>query len=68
MITIEKRSNIQGAEKYGNCVSCGTNQDVYKITFNDGTSSSVSISLCLDCLSIFGDYAIEIASNEANQG
>lgn len=62
MIKIMKKSELQGAAKYGNCASCGKGTDeteIYKIEFENFENHSISISLCLDCLAELGDLAVK---------
>lgn len=62
MIKIMKKSELQGAAKFGNCASCGKGTDdteIYKIEFEDFGTQSISIGLCLDCLAELGDLAIK---------
>ena len=53
MIKIYKRSELQGAEKFGNCASCSCDKDkrvIYKIEFKDETRNKSSLSLCSECI------------------
>ena len=62
MIKIMKKSELQGAAKFGNCVSCGKGTDeteIYKIEFEDLGTQSISIGLCLDCLAELCDLAVK---------
>ena len=59
MIKVEKRSELQGAEKYGSCVSCGKERDVYKISFEDLHNNRTSVSLCYACFAELGNIAYE---------
>lgn len=60
MIKIMKKSELQGAAKYGNCAGCGkgTNEtEIYKIECGYSSTCSSSLDLCLDCLAGLGDLA-----------
>lgn len=59
MIEIIHRNKLDGAEKYGSCVSCGKERDVYKIKFTDNNKISSSISLCEDCMYYLGNEIFE---------
>lgn len=54
MISIKKKSELMGAEKYGQCASCAkgsSEADLYQISFTyDGSTKSTSIDLCLECM------------------
>lgn len=53
MIKIMKRSELQGAGKFGSCSSCGCGTDekeVYKMEFEDCHNNRSSVSLCNECL------------------
>lgn len=53
MIKIMKKSELQGAAKYGNYASCGKGSDeseIYKIECGDSSTCVNSFNLCLDCL------------------
>lgn len=54
MISIKKKSELMGAEKYGQCASCakGSSEAVlYQISFTyDGSTKSTSIDLCSECM------------------
>lgn len=60
MFKILHRSELDGAEKYGSCASCGKERDVYKIEFTSDNTDSTSISLCEDCLYAFGNEVYEM--------
>ena len=50
MIKVEDMNSLQGAEKFGECISCGENKDLAKITFcNADNSQQHSIRLCSQC-------------------
>lgn len=60
MIKIMKKSELQGAAKYGNCASCGKGSDeaeIYKIECGDSSKDFSNLDLCLDCLAELGDLA-----------
>lgn len=51
-IVCTKAKNLQGAERYGECISCGeTDKDrVYKIEFwNEKRTDMHSLRICIDC-------------------
>lgn len=54
MISIKKKSELMGAEKYGQCASCAkgsSEADLYQISFTyDGSTKSTSIDLCSECM------------------
>lgn len=54
MISIKKKSELMGAEKYGQCASCAkgsSKADLYQISFTyDGSTKSTSIDLCSECM------------------
>lgn len=66
MIKVEKRSTLQGAEKYGSCASCGKERDVYKVSFEDLHNNRTSISLCYECLVELGNIVYEEYQKETD--
>lgn len=53
MVTIKKRSELLGAEKFGSCASCGCGTDekeIFKLEFDDLVNSKAVLSLCSDCI------------------
>lgn len=55
MVTIKKRSESLGAEKFGSCVNCGCGTDekeIYKLEFYDLVNNKSSLSLCSECILI----------------
>lgn len=54
MISIKNKSELMGAEKYGQCASCAkgsSEADLYQISFTyDGSTKSTSIDLCSECM------------------
>lgn len=53
MITIKKRSELKGAEKFGSGASCGYRTDereIFKLEFEDLSNSKSSLSLCSECI------------------
>lgn len=57
MIKIKKRSELNGAEKYGSCANCGSGTDekeIYKLEFEDNHNNRISMSLCHDCMNGLG--------------
>ena len=59
MITIKKKADLIGAEKYGQCASCSkgsSDAKLYQITFSyEDSTKSNAIDLCEDCLFGLGD-------------
>ena len=58
MIEIRKKSELKGAEKYGDCRSCAkrsSETELYQINFryDDSTKNDV-INLCYDCIKKLG--------------
>lgn len=66
MIKLEKRKELQGADKYGSCVSCGKERDVYKVSFDDLHNNKTSISLCYDCLVELGNIVYDEYQKETD--
>mgnify|MGYP001116739629 CR=1 FL=1 len=64
MIEIKKKSEIKGAEKYGNCNSCSkrsSETDLYQIEFHyDNSTKNQVINLCFDCMCGLGDMIYRI--------
>lgn len=63
MIKVIKRSELQGAEKFGSCASCGCRTDekeIYKVEFEDAYNNRTSLSLCYDCMSEFGNITQDV--------
>lgn len=54
MISIKKKGELMGAEKYGQCASCakGSSEvELYQISFSyEGSTKSNSIDLCVECM------------------
>lgn len=54
MISIKKKSELTGAEKYGQCASCSkgsSETELYRISFTyDGSTKTHSIDLCPECM------------------
>lgn len=54
MISIKKKSELTGAEKYGQCASCAkgsSEAELYQISFTyGGSTKSTSIDLCSECM------------------
>lgn len=58
MITIQKSSELNGAQKFGQCINCGVNSkdaDIYKIMFqlsdlDDNENSRSTINICYKCM------------------
>lgn len=54
MISIKKKSELMGAEKYGQCASCAkgsSEADLYQISFTyEGSTKATSIDMCVECM------------------
>lgn len=54
MITIRKNSELQGAERFGNCSNCAkgsSETELYSISFSyDGSTHDTTIHLCDECM------------------
>ena len=54
IIIIRKNSELQGAERFGNCSNCvkgSSEAELYSISFSyDGSSYNTTIHLCKDCM------------------
>ena len=54
MISIKKKSELLGAEKYGQCASCAkgsSETDLYQISFAyKGSTKASSIDMCIECM------------------
>ena len=54
MISIKKKSELLGAEKYGQCASCAkgsSETELYQISFSyEGSTKSNSVDLCPECM------------------
>lgn len=63
MIDIKKKSELVGAEKYGQCASCAkgsSEAELYQLSFcYDGSTKSNSIDLCWDCMVEMGNDIYE---------
>ena len=63
MIKIKKKSELIGAEKYGQCSSCAkgsSEAELYQLSFcYDGSTKSNSIDLCWDCMVEMGNDIFE---------
>lgn len=66
MIKLEKRKELQGAEKYGSCLACGKEHNVYKASFEDLHNHKTSISLCYVCLVEFGNMIYDEYQKETD--
>ena len=54
MIKIVHKQFLLGSDKFGDCLSCGDSEDIYKITFSkDDNRQQNSIRLCRECLKEF---------------
>ena len=50
MIRVEQSKDLKGAERFGECSNCGTNEDISKITFyDDNNTQQHSFRLCKEC-------------------
>lgn len=59
MIEIIHRSKLDCADRFGSCASCGKENDVYKISFEDNHNNRNSISLCKKCLEELQEINVE---------
>lgn len=56
LLRIEHKEQLSGAERFGDCANCGTNEDVFKITFyNNESTQQHSFRLCKECASLLAD-------------
>lgn len=65
MIEIKKKSELRGAEKYGQCASCSkgsSETELYQISFSDGSNKNTSICLCADCLDGLGSMIYDVSA------
>lgn len=59
MVKIKKKSELIGAEKYGDCNSCrkrSSEADIYQLAFcyEDSTKNHI-VNLCFDCICEVGN-------------
>lgn len=63
MITIKKKNELKGAEKYGQCASCARGSretELYQLSFSyDDSTKCSSIDLCRDCMKELGNDICE---------
>lgn len=68
MIKIKKKSELTGAEKYGQCASCAKGSSeakLYQLTFSyEGSTESSSIDLCWDCMIEMGNDICDMYKTE----
>lgn len=60
MIKILKKSELHGADKYGECIACGVDaqssgKDIYKIEFESTCGKCNSVNICRDCAVVLAD-------------
>lgn len=64
MIEIKKKSELKGAEKYGDCNSCSkgsSETDLYQIEFHyDDSTKSHVVNLCSDCMYKLGNMIYNV--------
>ena len=68
MIEIKKKSELKGAEKYGDCSSCSKRSgetDLYQIKFNyESSTKSHAVNLCFGCMCELGNMIYDIYKSE----
>lgn len=66
MITIKKKSELKGAERYGQCASCAkgsSETELYQLSFcYENSTKNNSIDLCCNCLGELGDTLYKVAN------
>lgn len=66
MITIKKKSELKGAERYGQCANCAkesSETELYQLSFcYENSTKTNSIDLCRNCLEELGDKVCIIAN------
>ena len=72
MIQIKKKSELLGAEKYGQCASCAkrsSETELYQIsfTYEDSTKTN-SIDLCNDCMIGMGNDIFDLYTQKTPHG
>lgn len=54
MISVKKKSEFLGAEKYGQCASCAkgsSETELYQISFTyEGSTKVTSFDMCTECM------------------
>lgn len=66
MIEIKKKSELKGAEKYGDCNSCSNRSsetDLYQISFHYEGSRHI-VNLCFACMCELGNMIYDIYESE----
>lgn len=70
MIQIKKKSDLTGADKYGQCASCARGSkeaELYQLSFSyEGSTKSSSVDLCWDCLLEMGNGIYERYTSETS--
>lgn len=68
MIEIKKKSELKGAEKYGDCSSCSKRSseiDLYQIEFHyDDSTRNHAVDLCFKCMCELGKMIYDIYQSE----
>lgn len=68
MIEIKKKSELKGAEKYGDCNSCSkrsSETDLYQIEFHyEDSTKNHTVNLCFDCMCELWNMIYEIYQSE----
>lgn len=68
MIEIKKKSELKGAEKYGDCNSCSkrsSETNLYQIEFHyDDSTKNHTVNLCFDCMCELGNMIYDIYQSE----
>ena len=72
MIHINRKSELLGAEKYGQCASCAKGSaeaELYQISFSgEGSAKARSIDLCWDCLIGMGSDIFDLYESKTPHG
>lgn len=72
MIHIRLKSELLGAEKYGQCASCAKGSaetELYQISFSgEGSAKARSIDLCWDCLIGMGSDIFDLYESKTPHG
>lgn len=62
MIEIKKKSELTGAERFGDCISCGKRSnetDLYQISFRyENSTKDRIVDICFDCMCEMGDMIV----------
>ena len=68
---IKKKSELKGAEKYGDCNSCSKRSgetDLYQIEFHyDDSTKNHTVNLCFECMCELGNMIYDIYQAETEK-